>query len=225
MNFEQSYSKPENHDEMVENMKILRELPEDISDPKVVIKLGNPEIAHKYVTMKDEDGREYVIAMPIENKKFHHEIVALAEKLYQKKFSDISGGYINIDGDRLIVRGASEGYGRGDNKHVVEILQKKFPELKVEAKAISLYEVVGDKELPKEVEKMVTQLNETTIFVDKLRDRLGEIRGEFERGEITKEELTANFSRYESVIQMKEQTIPTIQKILRDVGVEITTVE
>lgn len=221
MNIENFYKKPETHEELVENMRILKEIPEDITDPKVVIKLGNPEVPHKYVTMADGDKREYVIAMPIERKVNHRDIVELAEKLYEKSFSNISGGYISIEGNKLVIRGSSESFGRADNRHIAEILRKKFPDLEIEAKDVLKYKVKGEEQLPKEVEQIVIDLNEAVILMDRLRDDVNEMKGQYERGEITREELRLKYTRYEVAIHSTERLLPIIQSVLNQMGVEI----
>lgn len=88
---EQFYKKPVTREDMVKNMRIFKEIPEDTSDPKVVIKLGDPRKRHKFVFMEDEDKRQYVIALPIDKKEWHVDIVEFSRRLYGKNFHVIGG--------------------------------------------------------------------------------------------------------------------------------------
>jgi len=137
---EQFYKKPETPEELAENMKILKEIPEDVTDPKVVIKLGSPEEAHKFVFMEDEDKRQYVIALPIDKKGWHAEIANFSRRLYKKDIHAIGGGYIHTEGDKLIVDGTSGSYGEAPKEAVRKILQKKFPDVEIEAYSLADYD-------------------------------------------------------------------------------------
>jgi len=129
---EKFYKKPRNQEELKKNLKILREIPEDKKESKVIIKLGDPEKSHKFVLMKDEDQREYLIALPIDRKSMHKDIVALSRKLYNKDFQVKGGGYIHTEGDKLIADGRSGDYGVAPQDRVKEILNNKFPDIEVE---------------------------------------------------------------------------------------------
>lgn len=133
---ERFYRKPRTHEELIENIRILKEIPEDASDPKVIVKLGSPEKSHKFVLMEDEDGRKYLICLPIEVKAYHADIVEFATKLYGKKFTVKGGGFIHTEGEKLIVDGRSEAYGEAPKREVEEILKKKFPDLEIEARSL-----------------------------------------------------------------------------------------
>jgi len=156
---EQFYKNPENQEELVENMRILKEIPEDTSDPKVIIKLGDPNKSHKFVFLKDEDGRKYVIALPIDKKGWHAEIANFSRKLYKKDIHAIGGGYIHTEGDTLVVDGTSGSYGEAPKEAVREILQKKFPNVKIESNSLADMDV---KRRESEYKRMLEGL-ETTI--------------------------------------------------------------
>lgn len=155
---EQFYKKPENQEELVENIRILKEIPEDISDPKVIIKLGDPNKSHKFVFLEDEDGRKYVIALPIDKKGMHAEIANFSRKLYKKDIHAIGGGYIHTEGGTLIIDGTSGSYGEAPKEAVREILQKKFPNVKIESNSLADMDV---KRRENEYKKMVESLKTT----------------------------------------------------------------
>lgn len=133
---EQFYREPQTQEELVENMRLLKEIPDSTSDPKVVIKLGDPHANHKFVHMKDEDGKQYVIALPIDKKPMHAQIANFARKIYKKDFQVIGGGYIHTEGDKLIVDGTSGSYGEAPKEAVGKILQETFPDLTIESVSI-----------------------------------------------------------------------------------------
>lgn len=135
---EKFYKKPETHQELVENMRILREIPEDKVEPKVIVKLGSPEKEHKFVYMKDDEDREYVMALPIEKKDYHRKIVSFAKKLYGKDLEVIGGGYIHTEKGKMVVDRSSGDYGVPPKNRVKEILMKKFPGLDIEVQGKSL---------------------------------------------------------------------------------------
>src|SRR6056297_3479030 len=130
---EKFYKKPKTHEELMENVRKLKEIPEEYTEPKVVVKLGSPDRSHKFVYMKD-GGKEYVIALPIESKAYHKDIVEFSERLYDKKFEVDGGGYIYTEGDKLIIDQSSGSYGLAPKERVKEILSEKFPGLEVEVR-------------------------------------------------------------------------------------------
>ncbi|MEI6553698.1 MAG: hypothetical protein WCO09_03955 [bacterium] len=204
------HSKPENQEEMLENLRILKEIPEDISDPKVVIKLGDPSIPNKFISMTDEEGREYVIAMPLDRKAYHRDILALAEKLYQKEFSNVKGGYIITEGDSLVVNGSSEGFGKANHSKVARLLQEKFPNLKVINREPMMYET--DQE--GEVLEMVQKLNQTVFMIDMMNEELTSMINEYNEGKIDKKELSDKYSKYVSGIHSLERLAEITKGIL-----------
>ncbi len=125
-NVEEFYRKPQSSEELIERMKILKEIPEDTSIEKVVIKLGNPQEGHKFDFMKDEEGRIYLIALPIEKYNAHVDIKDFAEKLYKKKLEAIGGGYIKGDviKNEILIFDRSGSYGYVPKYKIKEILEK-----------------------------------------------------------------------------------------------------
>ncbi|HKL17197.1 MAG TPA: hypothetical protein VJ900_02460 [Patescibacteria group bacterium] len=137
-NLEKFYKKPKNQEELIENMRVLKEIPEDILESKVIVKLGSPEKSHKFVYMQDDDGREYVMALPIEKKDYHRKIVKFAKKLYNRDLSVIGGGYIHTEDGKMIIDKASGDYGLAPKNRVKGILEQKFPNLEIEIRGKSL---------------------------------------------------------------------------------------
>ncbi len=135
---EKFYKKPETHEELVENMRVLKDIPEEKIEPKVIVKLGSPNDSHKFVYMKDLDEREYVIALPIEKKSHHRKILEFAEKLYNKALVVVGGGYIHTEDDKMIIDQSSGDYGPAPKNRVKEILKEKFPNLEIEIRGKSL---------------------------------------------------------------------------------------
>lgn len=165
---EQFYKKPVTEEELVKNIRILKEIPEDVSDPKVVIKLGSPDRAHKFVFMEDDSGRQYVIALPIEKKAFHRDIANFSRKLYQKNLQVIGGGYIHRDGDNLVVDGTSGDYGEAPKEIVRDILKKKFPDLNIEVFALEDHDQVNkEEELQRKLESLKTTVQKE-LYTDVL---------------------------------------------------------
>jgi|SRR6056297_2504889 len=148
---EKFYKKPENQEELQENIKTLKEIPEDKVEPKVVVKLGSPEKAYKFVYMKDGDNREYVIALPIEKKSHHKDIVEFSKKLYNKDLRVIGGGYIHTEDDKMIIDKSSGDYGFAPKEKVKEILKTKFPNVEIETRGKTKAD--KDKELKEKVAK------------------------------------------------------------------------
>lgn len=124
------YNKPETQEELQERVHILKEIPDRIDTPKVLIKLGDPAKADKYVYMQDDEGREYVIALPIDKAEYHREIANFARKLYGKDFNVIGGGYLSVRDGKLIVHGSSGSYGEAP-KRVVSLVQEALPDIEV----------------------------------------------------------------------------------------------
>lgn len=168
---EKFYKKPENQEELIENIRILKELPEDASDPKVIIKLGDPNESHKFVYMEDEDGRKYVIALPIDKKCMHAEIANLSRRLYKKDIHAIGGGYIHTEGDKLIIDGTSGSYGEAPKNAVKEILQKKFPGLQIEAFSLADYDAEGRENEYKKILESFESTFQKELYADVLDHR------------------------------------------------------
>lgn len=133
MPIEQFYQKPSTQEELVQSMKELRKISEDTTEPKVVVKLGASNESHKFVLMEDKNSRQYVIALPIEKKKFHRDIENFSRRLFQKNLNVIGGGYLHTDEEKLIVSGTSDSYGEAPKSLVKEILERKFPDVTIEA--------------------------------------------------------------------------------------------
>ncbi len=123
-----------------EYTKLIQNLPQDPATPMVLVRLGRPDIAteDKYINMKDQTGREYVISLPIESKEFHKDILELCIKSLPDKTFDVStvkGGrmYVeNLEGvDNLVIVNKSDRFGGADNDKVISIVQKAFPNLSV----------------------------------------------------------------------------------------------
>ncbi|MEZ4211192.1 MAG: hypothetical protein R3B39_02805 [Candidatus Paceibacterota bacterium] len=129
---EQFYNKPENDEELAERVGIIKDIPEQINTPKVLLKLGDPKKPDKFVHMKDEDGREYVIALPIEKQSWHRDIASFCRKLYKKDLRVLGGGYTHAEGDKLVIHGKSGDFGEADKSRVGQILREAFPQLNIE---------------------------------------------------------------------------------------------
>lgn len=165
---EQFYKKPETQEELVKNMRILKEIPEDVSDPKVIVKLGSPDTGHKFVLMEDEDKRHYVIALPIEKKAFHRDIANFSRKLYQKDLRVIGGGYIHTEGEKLVVDGTSGDFGEAPKNVVREILKRKFPDVDIEALSLKDYDQkLKEKNLRQTLESLETTVQKE-LYIDVL---------------------------------------------------------
>ena len=137
---EQFYKKPKTHEELVKNIKILKEIPESKDHPKVVIKLGNPKWEHKFVYMEDTEGRKYVITFPIEKFSYHARIRDFMDKLIQRETKNkvaikkvIGGGWVKLRGERLIIGKSSGDFGEAPKEEVAKILKEAFPEIEIKA--------------------------------------------------------------------------------------------
>lgn len=124
------YSKPENQDELVERTRILKEIPDDLDTPKVLVKLGDPAKADKFVYMHDNEGKEYLIALPIDKMDYHRQIANFARKLYGKDFEVDGGGYLSVRDGSLVVHGSSGSYGEFPTR-VISILKEAFPNVNI----------------------------------------------------------------------------------------------
>jgi len=131
---EEFYRKPETHEELVDRIKILREIPEDKTDPKVIIKFGDPTKSHKFIFAQDEKERSYLIALPVEKYRMHYSIKKLSEKLYKKKLDVLGGGYVrgDIEHNKIIISRNSGDYGYVHKTEIKDILERKFPDIKIE---------------------------------------------------------------------------------------------
>lgn len=129
---EQFYDKPETDEDLEKRVGIIRGIPDNINTPKVLLKLGDPSRPDKFVHMRDEDGRDYVIALPIEKRAYHRDIASFCRKLYNKELTVIGGGYTHAEGNKLIVHGKSVDFGEADKEKVGQILQEAFPDLKIQ---------------------------------------------------------------------------------------------
>ncbi len=133
------YSKPENQEELADRVRILKEIPENLNTPKVIVKLGDPTKADKFVYMHDSDGKEYVIAMPIDKMDYHRQIANFARKLYGKDFKVYGGGYLSVRDGSLVVHGSSGSYGNFPSR-TVSILREAFPNINVVDESPSVVE-------------------------------------------------------------------------------------
>ncbi|QQR64504.1 hypothetical protein IPH92_02965 [Candidatus Kaiserbacteria bacterium] len=135
----QLYSKPENDEELVERVRILKEIPENLNTPKVLVKLGDPTKADKFIYMHDDEGKEYLIALPINKMDYHRQIANFARKLYGKDFKVDGGGYLSVRDGNLVVHGSSGSYGNFPPR-VVSILKESFPDINVVDESPSIVE-------------------------------------------------------------------------------------
>lgn len=138
---EQFYSKPETDEELVRRVGIIRDIPENINTPKVLLKLGKPDCADKFVHMRDEDGRDYVIALPIEKRAFHRDIANFCRQLYKKDLKVLGGGWIKNEDGKLIVYGQSQDFGEANKEFVRSILVEAFPDMEIESVSLKQEEI------------------------------------------------------------------------------------
>src|SRR3989338_1380383 len=134
---EQFYSKPESDEELVHSVGIIKDIPENIDTPKVLLKLGDPSRPDKFVHMKDEDQRDYIIALPIEKRAFHRDIANFCRKLYGKDLKILGGGWIKNEEGKLVVYGQSQDFGEADKETVRNILSQAFPDVKIESVSLA----------------------------------------------------------------------------------------
>ncbi len=134
---EQFYSKPESDEELFRRVGIIRNIPENINTPKVLLKLGKPDKADKFVHMRDEDGRDYVIALPITKRAYHRDIANFCRKLYHKNLKVLGGGWIENKDGKLVIFGQSQDFGEADKIVVRDILKQTFPDVEIEAKELA----------------------------------------------------------------------------------------
>jgi hypothetical protein len=129
--------------------------------------------------MRDQDKRDYVIALPIDKKANHRDIVEFCKKLYKKDLKVLGGGFISTEGDKLIIEGESGDFGKADKTRVAEILQEAFPTLKVEAKENKPPFFVEDPSTEhKEIYESMTQKSKTNEEVKtekSIRDRISSL--------------------------------------------------
>lgn len=153
---EQFYSKPESDEELSRRVGIIKDIPENINTPKVLLKLGDPSRPDKFVHMKDEDQRDYVIALPIEKRAFHRDIANFCRKLYGKDLKVLGGGWIKNENGKLVVYGESQGFGEANKDAVKNILTQAFPDIEIET--ISLAQQKNSKK-QEEYNKTLEKLN------------------------------------------------------------------
>lgn len=138
---EQFYNKPETDEELTRRVGIIREIPDDINTPKVLLKLGDPTRPDKFVHMRDEDGREYVIALPIEKRAYHRDVANFCRQLYKKDLKVIGGGYIKQENGKIVVYGQSQDFGEANKETVKAIIQQALPDVEIEAVSLKSEEV------------------------------------------------------------------------------------
>ena len=151
---EKFYKKPQTHEELWENVKKLKEIPESKDHPKVIIKFDSPEEEEKFVYMEDTEGRKYVIALPIKKFEYHRYIKNFMNNLIQRETKNkveikkvIGGGWIKLRNDRLIIYGASGDFGEAPKEEVAKILKEAFPEIEVRAYPENIDKEVIEKNL------------------------------------------------------------------------------
>ena len=106
---EQFYAKPVTHQKLVKNIKTLVDVPIEVKDPKIIIKLGEIKKRHKFLLLKDTlNGQLYFICLPVEKKANHRDILEFAENLYNKDFQLLDGGYVHTENNKLIFDGLSD---------------------------------------------------------------------------------------------------------------------
>ncbi len=168
---EQFYSKPESDEELSRRVGMIKDIPDDINTPKVLLKLGNPDHPDKFVHMKDEDSRDYVIALPIEKRAYHRDIANFCRKLYDKDLKVLGGGWIKREGEKLVVYGESLGFGEADKDAVKDILAQAFPDLEIEAVSLAEVEVTKQRE---EYNKALEQLQDEVskdLYADVVQEK------------------------------------------------------
>ncbi len=173
------YHKAVSQEELIQGMRILKEIPEDISDPKIIIKLGNVDKSHKFVFMEDEDGRKYFIALPIEKKEMHSEIANFTRRLYKKDIHVIGGGYIHTEGDKLIIDGTSESYGEAPKNIIKEILQTKIPNMEIESNFLVDMDMKNKENKYKNMLKSLKTTVQQELYADVLDHRAIKLRCDY----------------------------------------------
>jgi len=168
---EKLYKKPTTQEELYENIKILREIPEDEMGPMVIVKLGDPGKDHKFVYMTDQDGREYVIAMPIEKKSMHRDIANLCRRLYKKDLHVVGGGYIHTDGNKLVIDKTSGDYGQAPKERVKQILETKFPNIEIEAYTLKDSEGINEEARLREMLDSLDSDVQRELYTDVLNSK------------------------------------------------------
>jgi len=138
---EQFYSKPETEEELNRRVGVIRDIPENIDTPKVLLKLGKPDGADKFVHMQDEDERDYVVALPIEKRAFHRDIANFCRQLYKKDLKVLGGGWIKNEDGKLVVYGQSQDFGEASKEFVKNILVQAFPDIEIEAVSLRSEEI------------------------------------------------------------------------------------
>lgn len=128
---EDMYTKPEDSEELKVRIQEIKQIPENIDTPKVLLKLGEPSGEDKFVHMIDKEGRDYVIALPVKKYGYHADIVNFARKIYKKEFDIKGGGWIHTEKGKITIDKTSQGYGEADKDFVKKILEKSFPDLEV----------------------------------------------------------------------------------------------
>ena len=130
---EQFYKTPEDIKKLKKEVReILENMSTNTNESIVIIKLGSKSRSHKFVLMKDEEKRKYLVALPIEQFPLHKDIVSFVRMISRKSLYVLGGGYIKTEGHKLVIYGRSLDYGEA-NKHLVKkILQNAFPDINVE---------------------------------------------------------------------------------------------
>ena len=134
---EQFYAKPATRQELVKNTKTLIDIPTNVKEPKIIIKLGEIKKRHKFLLFKDKTNSQlYFVCLPIEKKANHRDISDFVRKLYKKDFQLLDGGYVHTEKNKLIVDGISDICEIGDRVIIEEMLKKKFPDIEIEVDLI-----------------------------------------------------------------------------------------
>lgn len=131
----------EKEEKLIKNVKILKEIPEDTTNPDLIIKLDNLKnelkTKYKFSLIEDEEGRKYFIAVLVERKIGHGDTLFAMGRFYKKNFSRLlDGGFIDVDikKNKLIIKNFS------DNSKITEITEKifknKFPDIGIKIRSL-----------------------------------------------------------------------------------------
>lgn len=129
------YRRPKTDEELRAGVRALRETPEDISTPKIVIKMDNPGDDHRFIFARDKDERRYLLCLPRRKARTHHDIAHFAQKLYKKDLEVLGAGFMRTEGDALIIEGDSFEYGEAQKLVVARLLKDQFPNMNVQTHA------------------------------------------------------------------------------------------
>lgn len=87
-----------------------------------IIIYDHPDVPHKYINAKTEDGLIYTAAMPMSVISLHRHILKELNSAINQACTCLGGGYIKIAGGQLEAYGRSTDFGTGDHT----IIEKLF---------------------------------------------------------------------------------------------------